>query len=640
MKLVATTPLVALLTKVLHVILLLVAVAVLFVAREVFIPLALALLFSFLLAPVVTRLERWRLPRVLAVLLTTLLSLAVIGSIGYLVIGQVMDLTGRLSNYRENISRRISTLKSSGDGPLAKAAETFKQLGGELAGTSPGTNNLRSSVASSVNQTQVVPVELVEPSTNLPRLVQRVFHPLLGLLGTFTVIIVFVLFMLLKRVDLRDRLIHLIGRGQINVTTQALDEAATKVTGYLTVQVSVNVCFGLAVAVGLYFIGVPNPFLWGLLTTLLRFVPYLGAWIAMGFPLVLSLAVSDGWTMPVETVLLFAAVELVTGNLLEPWLYGAHTGLSPVAILVATIFWSWLWGGVGLLLATPLTVCLSVLGRYIPGLSFLGALLGDEPTLSAGERFYQRLLARNGREAGLVAEEYLQTHSLRELYSEVFVPVLAAAEREEESGTLDERQQRFIFQFTRELVDELGLETPVSEALDATEPHGNEEEAPLAATRITLPKGSLSENTVFCLPAAKEADEIVAVMLAQLLEREGYRAEALPCKTLANEMAAQVAEAGSTAVCISATSGHDTRHTRYLCKLLRARLPELHVVVGLWAADLAPRELERHRGRMAVDGVVTTISDALEQMRPLAALDARDVEPKCGSQVEVAAVGR
>ncbi len=290
----------------------------------------------------------------------------------------------------------------------------------------------------------------------------------------------------------------------------------------------------------------------------------------------------------------------------------------------------------GLLLATPLTVCVAVLGKYIPGLNFLDAILGDEPTLSAEDRFYQRLLARDGREAGLVAEGYLKDHSLTELYSGVFVPALAAAEREEESGTLNERQQRFIFETTRELVDELGSETAAApHAANGAKPGGTDAaDTPAALPRSVVPAGSLSKNIVFCLPAADEADEIAAAMLAQLLEREGYRAEALSFKTLANEMVARVAEAGSTAVCISATPPHDSLHTRYLCKLLRARLPGLHVVVGLWAADFDAEKLERRRTRLAVDHVATTVLEALEHVRPLAALDAREVEPEAPPRLE------
>ena len=319
-----------LLTRVLYLVLILVTVAVLYFAREVFIPLALALLFSFLLTPVVTRLERWRVPRVPAVLLTALLAFSVIAGVGWLVVNQVIDITYKLPSYRENISHRIAALKSSGNSPFSKATETVKQLGAELSGTTPEPDSNRPSSALSENKNRAVPVEVVERATSLPDLLRSVFGPVLGPLGTAAIVIVFVLFMLLKREDLRDRIIHLIGRGQLNVTTQALDEAAEKVTGYLTMQVVINVAFGLPIGIGLYFIGVPNAFLWGLLATLLRFIPYLGAWVALGFPMILSLAVTDGWRMPIEALALFAVVELVTSNILEPWLYGAHTGLSPV----------------------------------------------------------------------------------------------------------------------------------------------------------------------------------------------------------------------------------------------------------------------------------------------------------------------
>jgi hypothetical protein len=360
----------------------------------------------------------------------------------------------------------------------------------------------------------------------------------------------------------------------------------------------------------------PNAALWGLLATLLRFIPYVGAWIALGFPLLISLATTDTWRLPIETLALFGGIELVTSNVLEPWLYGAHTGLSPVAIMVATIFWTWLWGGVGLLLATPLTVCVAVLGKYIPSLSFLDALLGDEPTLKAEERYYQRLLALDRREASQVAEAYLKENSLAALYSALFVPALAAEEREEQNGGIDERHQRFIFDATREMVEELGGQSLNANGAKTAESDGGELGPPNPSATV-----SLSKHPVFCLPAADEADEIVAVMLSQLLEQEGYKAESVSFKTLANEMVEQVAAAGCGTVCISATPPHDTLHTRYLCKLLRARFPGLHIVVGLWDAEQSEDKLARRRERLTADKVVTTLQDALEQIRPFAVLE-------------------
>ncbi len=610
-------------TTLVSVVLILIVVAVLLVMKEVFIPLALALLFSFLLAPLVTRFERWHLPRIPAVLLTVAIAFAILGGVGSLVGMQLIDLTYKLPDYKHNISERIDSIKKSGGkSPLSKATDTIEELGKQFSDTTDKPGPGRPNGPTSSQKERIMPVEIVQPATSLTAVAQSVVGPVLGPLGTAAVVVVFVLFMLIKREDLRDRIIHLIGKGRLSVTTQALDEAAAKVSGYLTMQVIINVCFGVPVGIGLYFIGVPNAFLWGLLATLLRFIPYIGAWIALAFPLVLSLAVTSTWRMPIETLALFAGIELITSNVLEPWLYGAHTGLSPVAIMVATIFWTWLWGGVGLLLATPLTVCVAVLGKYIPSMSFLDALLGDEPTLTANERYYQRLLAMDQREAEIVAEEYHKDHTLAETYSTLLVPALAAAEREDQEGTLDARHQRFIFDATRELVDEMGIKIVAADAklkedkavIDAK--GGGDPVA--AATPVTL----FSTRPVYCLPAADEADELAAVMLSQLLGHEGYKAESLSYKTLANEMVAQVSEAGATTVCISATPPHDTLHTRYLCKLLHSKMPGLHIVVGLWDAEIDDARLNRRRDQLAADAVVTTLADALEKLRPLAVLEA------------------
>lgn len=598
-------------------------VAVLYFAKEVFVPLALALLFSFLLAPVVTRLERWRFSRIPAVLTTVLLAFCVVAAVGYLVFGQLYDLTVKLPSYKDNIAAKIASIKSGGKSPFSQATDTIKELGKQLENTAPEANAARPLSGASEKKEKVVPVQIVEPATNLTTLVQSVFGPILGPLGLAAIVVVFVLFMLIKREDLRDRIIHLIGSGKLNTTTQALDEAAHKVSGYLFMQVIINVSFGVPVGIGLFFIGVPNALLWGLLATLLRFVPYVGAWIALGFPLILSLAVSKSWAMPIETLGLFAFIELITSNVLEPWLYGAHTGLSPVAIMVATIFWTWLWGGVGLLLATPLTVCVAVLGKYIPSLSFLDAMLGDEPTLTPEDRFYQRLLASDRREADAVAHEYLETHTLPELYSDVFVAAISSAEREDEAGTLEARSQRFIFTNTREMIEEIGIEAPALAAAKAAAlKKANHDDPVIEVIDASERKALVAQNPIYCLPAADEADEIVAVMLAQLLEQEGHRAESVSHKTLANEMVAMVAEAGSRSVCISVTPPHNTLHTRYLCKLLRARFPDLHIVVGLWGAEQDEEALARRKERLTADKIVGKLTDALDDLRPFATLDA------------------
>ena len=600
------------------VLMILIVVAVLYFAKEVFVPLALALLFSFLLAPLVTRFERWRLPRVPAVLLSVGLSLAVVAGVGWLVVNQLVDLTEKLPTYKVHIANRIDSIKKStgGKGVISRATDTIKELQAQATEATPEAGVTRPDGPTSANKENIRKVEVVQPATSLIEVAQSVVGPVLGPVGTGAVVLVFVLFMLLKREDLRDRIIHLVGKGQLNVTTQALDEAAGKVTGYLTMQVIINVCFGVPVGIGLTIIGIPNAFLWGMLATILRFVPYIGAWIALFFPLALSLATTETWATPIEVLALFAVIELVTSNVLEPWLYGAHTGLSPVAIMVATIFWTWLWGGVGLLLATPLTVCVAVLGKYIPSLSFLDALLGDEPTLSFNDRYYQRLLAMDRREACIVADEYRKTHTAVETYSNLFVPALAAAEREEGSGAIDSRHQRFIFDTTRELIEDIVGDSakPSSDAKTSGKDSGGN-------TAADVPVPTLSKHPVFCLPAADEADEVIALMVAHALEREGYKSESLSYKTLANEMVAQISGAGSTVVCISVTPPHDDLHVRYLCKLIRARLPKIYIVVGMWEFEADEARLLRRREKYKVDKVVTKLSDALDFIYPLAVLD-------------------
>ena len=519
------------------VMLIMIVVAVLYVAKEIFVPLALALMFSFVLAPLVTRFERLKIGRMPSVLLAVLIAFGIVGGVGYLVGNQLVDLTYKLPSYQQNIATRIATLKKTNpDSAMSKASQTIQALGKQISDNVPAPNSTRPDSALSSDKESIRKVQIVDPATSVTDVAKSVLGPVVGPLGTAAVVIVFVLFMLLKREDLRDRIIHLVGKNNLNTTTQALDEAAGKVAGYLTMQVIVNVSFGVPIGVGLYFIGVPNAFLWGLLAVVLRFIPYVGSWIALAFPLFLAFAVTTTWRMPLEVLGLYATIELITSNVLEPWLYGAHTGLSPVAIMVSTIFWTWLWGGVGLLLAMPLTVCVSVLGKYIPSLSFLEALLGDEPTLTVNERYYQRLLAMDRREACIVADEFRKEHSLTDLYSRLFVPALTASEAEQQQGTLDPRHQRFIFDATREMVEETISDADsddkrMAETLVKERKLDEDDAAAVAPESAEVKKvTAISKNPIFCLPAADEADEIVAVMMAQLLEREGYRAEAISSK--------------------------------------------------------------------------------------------------------------
>jgi len=588
---------------------LVVVVAILYFAQEVLIPLALAMLLSFLLAPAIVRLERWGFNRIPAVLVVVMLTFVLIGGITWVVAGQLIELAESLPAYKENIKKKVQVLKHPPGGALDKATETIKEIGQELAPTptppepKPLLDELKApSAVGEASPTRPIPVEVVPPTGPL-QLIRDTLGPLLGPLGTAGIVIVFTIFMLIEREDLRDRLIRLIliGRGKLNVTTQALNDAAQRVSRYLLMQSIVNATYGIPVGVGLYFIGIPSAALWGLLAMLLRFIPYVGPWIAAALPISLSIAISDHWTPLIWTIALFVVLELISNNVMEPWLYGTSTGLSPIAILVAAVFWTWLWGGVGLLLATPLTVCLAVLGRYVPQLEFLNILLGDEPVLTPEVRFYQRLLALDQEEAIDVVEEYLKEKPLGELYDAVLIPALNLAEQDRHDEALDENRQRFILESIRNLIEDLG-----------------ERYTPAMAGTLERAPGSRLAN-VCILPARDVADELVGRMLAQLLEPDRFFVQVIPTGLLTGELLEQISQQKPDIVCTSALPPSAVTQAGYLCKRVRKRFPELKILVGLWNARGDTEKAENRLRAAGADKVVLTLSQAIEQIRQLTA---------------------
>ena len=372
-------------------------IAALYFARDLLIPLALAGLLTFLLAPLVTRLERW-IGRIAAVLLVVATIFSATGVAGWVLTRQLVDLATRLPDYKINIETKIRSFQLPSTGPFKRLSETVAELKKDLQGSdaptvSQATGKPGSAVAVPASAAATQQVQVVETSKANPlQLLQLILSPLLGPLGTAGLVILLVIFMLLKREDLRSRLIRLLGQGRISATTRAMEDAGQRVSRYLLMQFLVNVSFGIAVAVGLFFIGMPNAILWGAFATVLRFIPYIGPWIAAAFPLVLSLAVSPTWMMPLLTLGIFVSLELICSNVVEPWLYGSSTGVSSIALIVAAVFWTWLWGPIGLLLSTPFTVCLVVIGRHVPRLAFFSILLSDEQALTPAEECYHRLL--------------------------------------------------------------------------------------------------------------------------------------------------------------------------------------------------------------------------------------------------------
>jgi predicted PurR-regulated permease PerM len=603
--------------------------AALYLAQSVLIPLALALLLSFLLAPMVTRLEKRGLHRVPAVVVVVTLLFSLLGLLTWAVALQVTDFAEQLPSYKGNIVAKIRSVHLNNVGGLGKAAKAIEEMRDAVstnATTQPGTGSLKSSDSS-----QPVLVRIWQEPSGALDTVSTYAGSVINQLGFAGIVIVFVIFMLLQREDLRDRLIRLVGEGQLHIATDALDDAAGRISRYLSAQAVVNGTYGLAISLGLYVIGYslggklfPSFLLWGLLCGLLRFIPYIGPWIAAVFPIAVSFAVFPGYAVFVAVVGMFVIVELLSNNIMEPWLYGASTGMSTMAIIAAAVFWTWLWGPIGLLLSTPMTVCIVVIGKYVPQLAFLDILLGDQPVLEPHQRFYQRLLATDVDEASALAEDYVQKHSLEEMYDEMVLPALGLGEQDRLSGRLDEARGMAIRHAIRELVEDFGDEEKIKQvrqaASDTARAARNEQPKTSDGKVVRKMLQKDCSVRVVCLPAHDEADEIVGLMLAQLLELRGYQAMAVSHNALASEMLDEVEKREAQIICVSALPPAAVAHARYLIKRLMARFPTARQLIGLWTAT---GDLERAAQRLSIvteEKIPMTIHllQAIEQIERMA----------------------
>lgn len=615
---------------------LVIAVTVLHFAREVLIPLALAILLSFALAPLVNRLAKFGLGRVFSVLVATTLSLLLIAALGWVMFTQTIALAENLPRYRDNIRQKISSVQPQSGGAVGKAVNTLKQIGEELmqadtpppGETEPAALPLSPSSPtqpSAAPVTKPAPVEIVKKPTNTLFSITSTFAPLANPLVSAGIVFLFAVFILLHREDLRDRLIALIGPEQLTATMQAMDEGASRVSRYLLMLLIVNGTYGVGVGIGLYIIGVPNAILFGVLAALLRFIPYVGPWLGAALPIVLSLAEFDSWNRPLITIGMFVVLELISNNVVEPWLYGSRTGVSSTAVVASAVFWGWLWGPVGLILATPLTVCLVVMGRYVPHLEYLSVLLGDRPSLPPEVRLYQHLLATDYDEAFQLTQEHLKDKPLIDLYENVLMPALAMAEHDRHAGHLEEGHSQFIYQSLRDLIEELGdrqrpvVKVKAEARADASESAAADGPSTGSAVNPPLvepapPLQSFRAGTVLCIPARDEADEISALMLAQLLEFHGMSARALAVTTSAGEILDEMDKLPPGSVCVCAMPPTATSHARYVCKRILARFSDMKLIVGIWNTPDLDRARERIR-TCGTDRVAATFTNAIELLR-------------------------
>ncbi len=577
-------------------------VGMLRVAEDVLLPVAFAVLLAFLLTPLVVRLTRWGLPRAIAIILTATVAFSAIGGIGWLVTAQAINLVRELPNYEENIRQKIVALKQpTGPTVMTRMSGMVENIRREIKSATPD----RTVSAPAPGETKPVPVEVKAADPTPWELARDLVTPVLRPLGTAGIVLVFVVAMLFQREDLRDRFIRLVSAGKLNVATQAVDDAANRVSRYLGMQLIVNATYGIPIGLGLFLIGVPNALLWGLLATLLRFIPFVGPWIAAVFPVALSLAVDPGWTMLFYTLGLFVVMELVSNNLVEVVLYGASTGISNLALLIAAVFWTWLWGPAGLVLSTPLTVCVLVIGNYVPGMKFLSTLLGSEPVLAPPAQFYQRMLTMESEDMLDLAVKSIEEESLEKFYEDVLVPALLLSEEDRHSGTLPEVRQQFIFQASRDLIEELERREEA-----ARPPDSGAAAAPETASHPVLP-------LVLGIPARDEADEVVAHMLCHLLRRRGIAAATAPLATPLEDVFKAADRTEVRATFVSALPPSAVSAARQMCRRLKARSPRTPVLVGVWQHTVDLEELEQRLRPGAPDEFVTTLAAAVQHLEAL-----------------------
>jgi predicted PurR-regulated permease PerM len=554
----------------------------LYFGRELLVPLALSVLLTFILAPLVTRLQRW-LGRIGAVLFVVAMMFAATGAVGWVLTRQTIDLANKLPGYKENIQLKLRSFPTPSGGIFSRLSDTIEDLkedlpGGDRNDTTPGSRKNRA-------EEHATPVEIVEGPEQRMEFMQGILAPVLGPLGSTALVLLLLIFMLLQREDLRNRIIRLIGQGRISATSRAMDDAGARVSKYLRMLIVVNVTYGVAVSVGLYFIGVPNAILWGALATVLRFIPYVGPWIAAAFPILLSLASSPGWTVPLLTIGMFVLLELVSNNVMEPWLYGSSTGVTPMALIVAALAWTWLWGPVGLVLATPLTVCLVVMGRHIPKLAFLSILLSDDEALTPAEDCYQRLLRAGEHDEMELVDNYLKTNPLVTLFDSVLIPVVTAAGTDHRLGFLETGQLEFVQQGLNDILEAISPGPPTSDEAD---------------------------SRICSVPARAYRDQLAGEMFVQLLDLKGSHARCAAAKMKLVELVAWLREAKADLVCISVVPPTSLLHARYLCSKLRTSFPKLKIIVGLWGRlDLTSETITTLKGSGA-DEIVTSMAEATE----------------------------
>ena len=567
-------------------------VAALYFGKEVLIPITLAVMLSFVLSPVVNFLQRLRLWRAPAVIVTVLAALGVLGLVGTLIGSQAASLTANAPQYAQTIEAKVQGVQGFA---VSRLASITKQLGSGkpakpvVPATAPGPGlDAQRSTASGTRKP--VPVQVVSDGTSPFTIAKTVLAPILGPLETTILVLIVAIFVLMQKEDLRDRFIRVFGSSDLHRTTRAMDDAGQRLSKYFLSQLAVNACFGVVIGLGLWAIGIPSPAMWGVMAGLLRFVPYIGSFLAVVAPAALGAAVDPGWATLIEVVALFVVIELLAGYVVEPLLYGHSTGLSPASVIISAIFWSWLWGPIGLIISTPLTLCLVVMGRHVKSLEFFDVLLGDRPALTPVESFYQRILANNPDEALAQAETLLTNRSLTDYYDGVVLEGLKLAVEDQARDTIDQAGAVRMTKSMMSVIDDL---------------------RPTATTQEPV----TTEVQAICVAGHGPFDDAVTAMLVQLLGQHGIDARRIPNAAVARETIATLDLTGVNVIAISYLElmGSPAK-LRYLVRRLRERAPAARIIVGLWPQGEAALSDVAIQHALGADRYVGSLADAVAQI--------------------------
>lgn len=551
----------------------------LWAAKAVLIPIFFAILLAFILTPVAALLQRRGLGRIWSVLLVVVVALTVAVSIGVALTTQLHSLVNDLPEHRVQISDKLRGLMGTGPGVLEKLLAMIDEISHDL-------QVHQGKATEPEPQRVVIQPDRLSGMSLFPRLA----GPVVGAVGSISLVIALTISILLKREDLRDRVLRLAGHGQLTSSTRAVDEGTRRISRYLAMQVLINACFGVFLAIGLTLIDLPHALLWGFLAAVLRFIPYVGTWLAAAFPLLLSVAVFDGWTRPFLVIGFVVLSGVLANNVIEPLYVSRSTGVSPVALITAAAFWTWLWGPIGLVLSTPMTVCLGVLGRYVPALWYLDVLLGTTPALAPQFTYYQRLLARDEGEASVVLESFLRNHTYEEMLDTILLPTLSRARDDLEQHHLGRDDLLYILRITREL------------------------SADLAPQPELTPSGD--QPRLLCCALHDEVDDVAAELFGRSLTALGCSVTHCTSQTVSSDIVARVTSESPGAICLVALPPGGVSQSRYLCKRLRARFAQLPILICRWGEPVEDSEEQLLRSAGATQ-IGATLEQTREQVLPL-----------------------